>query len=36
MRQRLFEQPLFRFIDSCFVGRMLDSFDEWVNSIEGE
>ena len=36
MRQRFFEQPLFKYIDSCFVGRMLDSFDEWVNSIEGE
>lgn len=36
IRQKYLEKPLFRLIDSSPVGRTIDSFDKWVNSIEGE
>lgn len=36
IRQKYLEKPLFRLIDSCPAGHRIDSFDKWVNSIEGK
>ena len=36
IRQKFIEQPLFKLLDSSPAGRTIDSFDRWVNSIEGE
>lgn len=36
IRQKFIEQPLFKLLDSSPTGRTIDSFDRWVNSIEGE